>query len=135
MHASSVYVVSSVRALFVVLVIAACTQTSASSLCHPSIALIGAAKCGTTALHDKLVTHPAIRRPVEKEPHFDFMHHTASEQEAYIDQLHGEVDDDDGRLTIDSSTHYLWNDTNLRALKMFCPSVRVVAVLCEPVKR
>ena len=41
-----------------------------SSPIKPNLFIVGFAKCGTTALHEYLSTHPNVHPSFPKEPHF-----------------------------------------------------------------
>lgn len=108
--------------------------------CDPQIAVAGCAKCATTTLHSWLTTHPNIVRPWQKEPNYDFAPGDTSSANAYLADLRFgnrnlQSGDTRRRLTIDGSTHLLWNMTHVTNLRRFCPSVKTIVVVCDPVSR
>ena len=108
--------------------------------CDPQIAVAGCAKCATTTLHSWLATHPNIVRPWQKEPNYDFAPGDTSSANAYLADLRFgnrnlQRGDTRRRLTIDGSTHLLWNMTHVTNLRRFCPSVKTIVVVCDPVSR
>lgn len=115
-------------------------RTFTGANCIPHVAVAGCAKCATTTLHAWMATHPNIVRPWQKEPNYDFAPGDVTGAQAYRANLafgnRGLAPDDNRRrLTIDGSTHMFWNLTHVRNLRRFCPSTKVIVVVCDPVAR
>eukprot|EP00043_Microstomoeca_roanoka_P019766 m.229535 g.229535 ORF g.229535 m.229535 type:complete len:636 (+) comp17053_c0_seq10:94-2001(+) len=110
----------------------------------PHIALGGFAKCATTTLYEWLIRHPNIMEPWTKEPNFDFASYETAVGQAYLDQLlygqrHGTEPligpNNTPMLSIDASTHLLWNMTHVTNLKQRNPNAKIIAVACHPTER
>lgn len=106
----------------------------------PDFFIVGAPKCGTTALCQYLRQHPEIFLPHRKEPHFfapdlysgttrDERYFTRDER-AYLElfrdaQAHQRVGE--------ASVYYLYSEVAARAIKHACPQARIVVMLRNPV--
>jgi len=101
----------------------------------PDFLIVGAMKCGTTALYRWLDEHPGVRLPGEKEPHF------FSEDERFARGLgwyRGLFTAPEGVLTGEASVGYLDPAVAEKAAARIAehlPRVRLVAVLRDPVDR
>ncbi|HVW23312.1 MAG TPA: sulfotransferase [Candidatus Saccharimonadales bacterium] len=107
----------------------------------PNFLIIGAPRCGTTSLHDKLSRHPEIFMSNIKEPHFfssfDFpfpeneIHHVTHNPDVY-----GRLFEDAGnRLAGESSTYYLADPEAPAKIKAYNPDMKLIAILRDPVDR
>jgi hypothetical protein len=101
---------------------------------RPDFFIVGAPKCGTTALHEYLRQHPQIFMPERKELHYfvrDFESPFFYRHEAeYLDLFRGA----DGRKRIgESSVYYLFSKTAARDIKAFAPHARAIIMLRNPV--
>ena len=115
----------------------------------PNFLIIGAAKCGTTALYDYLDQHPQIYMSPFKEPKFfalegeklDFRGPAAewginraqyTDIEAYRDLF---KDASGERARGEASTLYLYSPKAPGRINHYVPNVKLVAVLRNPVER
>ena len=121
-----------VATLLAITILLAAMATCATA-CAPHVVIAGVPKCATTAIHDILTTHPSFSAPLIKEPNYNFNITSGPAYKEYIEQLGATASSK--KLTIDSSTHYLWNISNMAALHKFCPTTKVIVVLCDPVRR
>lgn len=105
------------------------------TLFPPSVFIIGAPKCGTTALAEYLADHPEIAFSRPKEPHY------------YSDDLGGlrRATDDEGyrpffkptaqtKLLMEASVWYLYSQTAIPAILAARPDARFIVMLRNPVK-
>lgn len=103
---------------------------------YPNFFIVGAPKCGTTALSEYLRTHPQVFMSTPKEPHYlahDFPHY--KEQlptlEAYLDLFE---DASPEHVAIgEASVWYLFSKEALSEIRTFCPKARIIAMLRNPV--
>lgn len=108
----------------------------------PNLFLIGAAKAGTTWLHDELARHPDVYMSPVKEPHFFssvprdstsiWRHAVVKDPFAYRELFR-----DGAKVPVvgESSTSYLWDPHSASRIHAAVPDARIVAVLREPVAR
>jgi hypothetical protein len=102
---------------------------------RPDFFIVGAPKCGTTALHTYLGQHPRIFTPKRKE-----LHHFASDlltaddpwrsREKYLQVFQ---DAEDGTLVGESSVFYLFSRHAARRIHDFNPDAKIVVMLRNPV--
>ncbi len=98
----------------------------------PQIALIGAARSGTTLLASCLAQHPEIRAPHVKEPNF-----FTSNWDRGWDWYQGLFAGQSGHLTIDASASYSSpaHEQALPRLAEASPSARMVYIVRHPLER
>jgi len=101
----------------------------------PNLFLVGAPKCGTTALHSYLLMHPQIQSCDRKEFfYFDTDHSATSpyavrEREKYLDYFKCSS----ARYAIDASTWYLFSEVAAANIKAFNPDAKIIIMLRKPV--
>jgi hypothetical protein len=101
---------------------------------YPDFYIIGAAKCGTTALYEYLSAHPSVFMPQLKEPHFfaeDFPSlrrvQTADEYLALFSAAAP------GAMTGEASVWYLYSEVAVREIVRVRPEAKFVVMLRNPV--
>jgi len=104
---------------------------------HPDFSIIGAPKCGTTALFQFLGQHPQVRLSTVKEPHFfsyvgDQQPHWGTKT---VEEYTGLFAADDPRLQGEASAWYLYSPTAAATIERLRPNVRLIAMLRNPVQR
>jgi hypothetical protein len=104
---------------------------------RPNLFIIGAAKCGTTSLHDFLALHPDVFMSEPKEPGY-FAPEVAyypREEAWYLDLFR---DAGDALVVGESSTHYtklpLFQGVPAR-IAAWAPEARLIYLMRDPVKR
>ncbi len=95
---------------------------------RPDFVIAGAARCGTTALHEYLALHPAVFMPVLKEPGFFSTDlpggvSTLEEYRALFAPAPAHA------LTGEASTQYLYSKVALERLTAHNPQVRIIVIL------
>lgn len=105
---------------------------------RPNTFLIGAPKCGTTALAHYLSEHPAVFLGYPKEPSFWSTDLTRSDTvtkltclDDYLDLYAGAGD---ARVILDASTRYLFSDVAVPAILDFDPAAKFIVMLRNPVE-
>lgn len=101
---------------------------------QPDFFIVGAPRCGTTALYEYLRQHPQIFMPEHKEPQFfgdDLTH------------LHGRLSKRDylrlfraarpGQRVGEASTWYLYSKSAAREIAHFAPDAQIIIMLRNPV--
>ncbi|MEQ8381958.1 MAG: sulfotransferase domain-containing protein [Coleofasciculus sp. A1-SPW-01] len=104
----------------------------------PNFIIIGAPKCGTTAIFNYLNQHPQIYMPSCKEPHFfsfegeNKPHWGIPNLEAYGTLFEGVTDE----IAIgEASTWYLYSKTASERIQYHLPEAKLIAILRNPVER
>lgn len=102
----------------------------------PNFLIIGAARSGTSMLHDLLKQHPDVYLPFQKqpEPHFFLKRDEYSKgEDYYLRKYFGEVGDE---IAIgETSSSYLYGEKVPQRIKAFNPSMKLLVLLREPVNR
>ena len=101
---------------------------------HPNFFIVGAPRCGTTAMYEYLRQHPDIFMPYRKEPVY------------FGADLHKRVPtlDEEGYLSLfrpgrnkrrrgEASVWYLYSKTAAAEIKAFSPDARIIIMLRNPV--
>jgi len=99
----------------------------------PDVFIVGASKCGTTAMYDYLKQHPEIFMSPEKEPMYfctDLIPHRRSEEE-YLKLFYGAGKE---KRVGEASSSYLYSQHAAREIKSFSPSARIIIMLRNPVE-
>jgi hypothetical protein len=109
------------------------------TLRSPDFFILGAPKCGTSALYTYLAAHPGIYMPANKEPHFyaDDMYtrdvpfeRRKHERQSYL-ALFAEAPQ--GALTGEGSTWYLFSERAVPNILADNPAARFIVMLRHPV--
>jgi hypothetical protein len=111
----------------------------------PNFFIIGAAKCGTTALYLYLKQHPSIFMCPVKEPKFfanvnapprwsgpgdeQYLRNTVTSLAAYAALFH---DRDGERAVGEASTQYLYIERAAHEIKRYVPHAKLIAILRNP---
>lgn len=106
-----------------------------ATLFPPAGFILGAPKCGTTALASYLAAHPAIAFSRVKEPHF-FAHDLdgLKTKRALADYREGFTATGDTRLLMEGSVWYLYSEVAVPAILAARPDARFVVMLRDPVR-
>ena len=107
-------------------------RSSTVSEFHPNFLVVGAAKSGTTSLHEYLGQHPQIFMSANKEPHY-FVHGYGVEKwEDYL----GLFAPASGKKAIgESSTLYLYCRESPPWIKSALGNIKIIVLLRNPAKR
>ena len=103
---------------------------------NPNFFIVGAPKCGTTALSDYLRTHPNIFMSLPKEPHFfaeEVREHfyPATTEEDYL-QLFQEANQQQNIIG-EASVMYLFFEEAIKKVYQFNPQAKLVVMLRNPI--
>lgn len=99
----------------------------------PHFFLVGAPKCGTTALYTYLAEHQAVWMSQLKEPHF-FSTDLPGLREVHADDAYAALFCGAGeRLCGEASTSYLYSRNAIPTIRARSPTARVVVLLRNPV--
>lgn len=105
---------------------------------RPNFFILGAPKCGTTALSAYLRDHPRVFVSQPKEPHyfcgdFDYYYAPGERSEEHYLRLFEEATD--GHVAVgEASVWYLYSSDAARNIAAFDPASRVVVMLRNPVE-
>ena len=102
---------------------------------RPDFFIVGAPKCGTTALYQYLRSHPQIFMPFHKEPLYfgqDLNPRYGRMSEA--DYLALFADARPGQRVGEASAWYLYSRTAAAEIKAFAPEARIIVMLRDPVE-
>jgi hypothetical protein len=104
---------------------------------RPNFVILGAPKCGTTALSEYLRRHERVFVSTPKEPHYfcdDFDYYYAPGQRTLDHYLHLFDDADERHLAVgEASVWYLYSATAARNIMEFDPAMRVIVMVRNPV--
>jgi hypothetical protein len=102
----------------------------------PNFFIVGAPKCGTTALYEYLGGHPNIFMPAYKEPHYfaeDLGAYPLIKSAAAYATLFENADERHLRVG-EASVYYLRSMEALPRIREFDPSARIIAMFRDPVE-
>jgi len=99
----------------------------------PSFLIIGAQKCGTTALHSYLSLHPQIAGSNPKELHFFNSDYNYSKGVAYYESLLSNLNEK--LIKFEASPSYLVNPFAAARIYNYNPAVRLIVLLRNPIER
>lgn len=102
----------------------------------PNFFLLGAPKCGTSALYEYLREHPSIFMPRLKEPHFfstDIREYGSVQTEEDYRQLFAGCDPEHSACG-EASVFYLYSTIAVRQILAFNPAAKFLAVVRNPVE-
>lgn len=100
----------------------------------PDFFIVGAPKCGTTAMNDYLRQHPEIFIPDAKELHFFGSDLNFRRQRITLEQYLSYFSGVQNEKRIgESSVWYLYSKVAATEIKEFCPSARIIIMLRNPV--
>lgn len=104
---------------------------------YPDFILIGAPKCGTTALFEFLGQHPEVRLSPAKEPHyFSYLGDGLPLWATKTEEDYGKLFDPyDSRVQGEASTWYLYSPTAAATIRERVPEAKIIAMLRNPVER
>jgi len=97
--------------------------------------IVGAQKCGTTALFDYLAQHPLVTVPTRKELHwFD------DDEVGWEITQHRRLHDsflrrNDWQLALDATPTYLWHPEAPARIATYNPNARLIVMVRDPVER
>jgi hypothetical protein len=101
---------------------------------RPDFFIVGAPKCGTTALAAWLGQHPKVFMPAHKEPYFfgdDLTHRHGRPTRTEYEEIFAPAGP--GRLTGDASTWSLWSTSAAAEIRAARPEARIFIMLRNPV--
>jgi hypothetical protein len=102
----------------------------------PNFFIVGAPKCGTTALYEYLRPHPNIFMPSLKEPHF-FARDLGTYPRIKTLQEYTEIfaESTDKHLSVgEASVYYLRSSVAIPNIREFNPDARIIAMFRNPVE-
>ena len=102
----------------------------------PNFFIVGAPKCGTTALHAYLAQHPDVFMSDPKEPHYfgsdlDFRYRRRPSEEQYRSYF---ADARDRRRIGEASVWYLYSECAADEIGEAVPDARIIVMLRDPVE-
>lgn len=100
---------------------------------QPNFFIVGAPKCGTTALSDYLSEHPNVYISAPKEPRF-FAEYFQLPNIKTWDQYLSLFQNAEGKLAIgEASVHYLCSSTAIEKIYQYKPDAKIIAMLRNPI--
>lgn len=100
----------------------------------PDFFIVGAPKCGTTAIHFLLRQHPEIFMPANKEPHFFGTDMNAPyfirDEQKYLSLF---APSEDEKRVGEASVWYLYSKVAAAEIYNYCPSSDIIIMLRNPV--
>jgi hypothetical protein len=102
---------------------------------RPDFFIVGAPKCGTTALYEYLRRHPGVFMPFHKEPlYFGSDLHPRYGRMREEDYLALFRDAKPGQRVGEASAWYLYSRTAAGEIKAFAPEAQIIVMLRDPVE-
>lgn len=111
-------------------------ETDSEMAVKPNFFIVGAPKCGTTALYEYLRPHPNIFMPEVKEPHF-FAKDLGTYPRIKTLQEYTEIfaGSSDAHLRIgEASVYYLRSSVAIANIREFNPEAKIIAMFRNPVE-
>lgn len=112
--------------------------TGYDELARPNFFIVGAPKCGTTALSEYLRDHPAIFITDPKEPNFfdpEFHYYSGRDPNSVDDYLRFYDDASEAHLAIgESSVWYLYSTEAARRIAAFDARSRIIIMVRNPIE-
>ena len=102
---------------------------------RPNTFIVGAPKCGTSALYSYLREHPAVFMPRVKEPHYfcyDFPGLRRFPDESEYLGLFSEATDEH-KIIGEATSRYLYSREAIPAIREFAPGAKIIAMLRNPI--
>ncbi len=104
---------------------------------HPDFFIVGAPKCGTTAMSVYLRAHPNIFMTYPKEPHYfarDLHYHTATDSLDDYLSLFKKANPSVHKTAGEASVWYLFSDVALENIYQFNSAAKLIVMLRNPVE-
>ena len=101
----------------------------------PNFFIVGAPKCGTTALYEYLRSHPQVFMPALKEPHYFSRDLITQPYVHSLDEYRHLFDDAtaEHRRIGEASASYLMSTAAIPAIREFNPEAKIIAMFRNPV--
>jgi hypothetical protein len=101
---------------------------------QPNLFVVGAPKCGTTALFEYLRTHPEIYLSSLKEPHYFAEDLPGQRDVTTLDDYHRLFEPAQPRHKVvgEASVLYLMSTVALKNIRQYNPSARIIAMVRNP---
>lgn len=99
----------------------------------PHFLMIGAAKCGTTSLYRNITQHPQVLPALKKE--IDFWHNDLKQGFNWYRAHFLPFPQGQHYLTGEASPHYLDLQETAQRVFKFCPKMKLIVILRNPVQR
>jgi len=101
----------------------------------PNFFIVGAPRCGTTALYSYLRQHPDVFLPEYKEPHyFNTDMSSGGAIRSHADYLNLFADANGKKCIGEASVYYLSSMVAPQAIKNFSPTAKIIIMLRNPVE-
>lgn len=101
---------------------------------RPNLFLVGAPKCGTSALHGYLAQHPDVWMSEPKEPHF-FCTDVDAPFAVRNPDAYAALFENAGRNIVgESSATYLYSKVAAQGIRAACPDAAIVAMVRNPLE-
>lgn len=107
-------------------------MTNTPSTPAPSAFVVGAPRCGTTALCDFLGQHPAIFVPYIKEPHYFGSDLTTRRGFSSLETYLALFTEAGNKLCLEGSTWYLYSRCAAREIHTFNPRAKIIIMVRNP---
>jgi hypothetical protein len=108
----------------------------------PNFFVVGAPKCGTTSLYERLKLHPQVFLPEMKDPNFFTTPPPSSEKSfdlprcSTLEEYQRLYKDARGFIAVgDPSNSYLWDENAPGRIHEVCPEAKIIVMLRDPVAR
>src|SRR5581483_2495692 len=103
-----------------------------SSMRRPNLFILGAPRCGTTAMFTFLGEHPEIHPSRIKEPYFFSRERSARQAGEYLALFSGATTE---RWLLEASPHYIHTPQAPQRIREFSPAARAIVMIRDPVEQ
>lgn len=110
------------------------SQAKPADVARPEFFIVGAPRCGTTALSQYLAQHPELHIPYVKEPHYFGSDLTTRRGFETLDEYLELFSGARGRRSGEGSTWYLYSRLAAEEVHAFDPEAKIIIMLREPVQ-
>jgi hypothetical protein len=101
---------------------------------RPNLFILGAPKCGTTALATWLASHPDVFVSPVKEPHYFSEEHRLTPTLDRYEALFADADPQRHRWVCEASVWHLFSDTAVPNILQYAPDARFIVMVRNPLE-
>ncbi len=99
---------------------------------RPNLFIVGAHRCGTSAMFEFLGAHPEIYPSVTKEPHYFTPARNTRTLDEYLELFAGSTTEP---WLLDATPEYLYTEEALRLIREFSPEARAIVMVRDPIEQ
>ncbi|MGF1541125.1 MAG: tetratricopeptide repeat protein [Pleurocapsa sp.] len=101
----------------------------------PNFLIMGFAKCGTTSLYDYTIQHPQIVEAARKEIRFFDQERLFRLGIDWYKSNFPAIQNETSYITGEATPVYIINSTAIKRIRDFCPNIKLILILRNPIER